>query len=149
MSLGEKLKKVGSRNICSCVVIVRNRELLLGLRHYTKETWKDISVWTTPGGRCEEGELLEAGLRREVKEETGIEDLVIHEFVGEISGVQENDRVFVFYGTTDSEPKLMEPEKFSEWRWFPLDAYMRGEPGNFVNPRGYELIKSFLGGKLQ
>ncbi len=120
----EKLKEIGGTNKCPVAILIRDGKILFGLRNYTKDKWKDVSVWTIPGGRCEEGETLEEALRREVYEEVGISDLNIIKFAGEASGSTSGDVVPVFFCTTEQDYKLMEPEKFSEWRWVPKDEYI-------------------------
>mgnify|MGYP002403473292 CR=1 FL=1 len=42
---------------------------------------KEKGRWQAVGGRLDKGELLEEGLRRETKEETGITDLVVGKVV--------------------------------------------------------------------
>ncbi|MBI3632192.1 MAG: NUDIX hydrolase [Candidatus Vogelbacteria bacterium] len=137
----QKLVTIGNENICPVAVIIRGGKILLGLRHYTKDKWKLISVWTTPGGRCNTNESLGSALHREVKEEIGVDDLEIIEYLGEVPGAKysndHSDIVPLFLCKTNQEPKLMEPQKFSEWRWFaPLDI-----PDNFINPAALEIIK--------
>jgi 8-oxo-dGTP diphosphatase len=116
----EKLKEIGGTNKCPVAILIRDNKILFGQRNYTK----DMSVWTIPGGRCEEGETLEEALRREVYEEVGISDLKIIGFAGETSGAKEGDLLEIFFCTTEQDYKLMEPEKFSEWRWVPKDEYI-------------------------
>lgn len=136
----QELKKIADLHTCTSAVIVRRGMVLLGLRNYVREKeQKTISVWTTPGGRCEAGETIEAGLRRETKEETGIIDLVIKNFITTVPAsntVKEGDLVHLFLCTTDEEPELMEPDKFSEWKWFPADNL----PANFINHHAREFI---------
>lgn len=142
--LQKVLSKVGNPSVCTAAIFVRNGGVLLGLRNYTPEKWKDISVWTTPGGRCDDGEIIEKALRREVAEEVNIKDLEIVEFMGEVPGVKEGDVVLVFYCESVEEPKMMEPEKFSEWRWVPISEYLQGAPYDVMNPAGYRLISEYL-----
>jgi ADP-ribose pyrophosphatase YjhB (NUDIX family) len=125
-------------------VIIKNKSILLGLRNYTPEKWKAISVWTTPGGRCEAGETIEAALRREVKEEIDVDNLRILDFIGEIPGAKEGDIVPIFLCDTDQTPRLMEPEKFSEWKWISLEEYQNGKDWRTMNPAAHALIKNFL-----
>lgn len=101
----------------------------MGHRHYTPDKWKKISVWTVPGGRCDEGEKIEETLRREVREETGITDLEIIEYLGQVSGAKDGDIVPIFACKTLQEPTLMEPEKFSEWSWKEFEEYKSGRLG--------------------
>jgi len=145
--LQDWLSKPGNPSLATAAVIVRDRKILLGLRNYTADKWKDISVWTTPGGRCDEGESIESGLRRETQEEVGITDLRIQDFIGELPGAKEGDTVLIFACTTDQEAILMEPEKFSEWRWVPISEYVTGEPWSTMNPPAHRLIGDYLTSK--
>jgi ADP-ribose pyrophosphatase YjhB (NUDIX family) len=138
--LQEQLNAPGNPIVCPAVFVVRDGKFLTGLRHYDAAAWRKCSVWTTPGGRSAEGETVEAALRRETAEETGITDLKLIDYLGTVPGGKSGDFVPIFVGETGGEPKLMEPEKFSEWRWCrPEDV-----PGEFVNPRALALFKSWL-----
>jgi len=132
----DQLSRIGDSVTCPVVAIITNNKILLGHRHYKKDKWKNISVWTIPGGRCDDGESVEVTLRREVFEETGIKNLNINNYLGEVPGAKEGDKVLVFIGTTGDEPKLMEPEKFSEWSWFSFSEI----PSSFINEKAKELI---------
>ncbi len=112
--LKDQLSKIGGQLICPMAVVIRNNSILLGLRNYTPEKWKAISVYTMPGGRCETNESVETTLRREIKEEVNITDFELVDFIGEVPGAKEGDIVPIFFCTTNQEPQLMEPEKFSE-----------------------------------
>ena len=133
-----ELKIVGNKDTCTAAVIINDTKILLGLRHYNSSNWKAISVWTTPGGRCEEGEVLETNLRREVLEETGISELEITKFLGKVPGAKDGDVLYVFLCTTNQQPTLTEPDKFSEWKWCNLTEL----PVNFINPHIAELLKT-------
>lgn len=139
----EQLQKIGSKELCPIAVISRDGKILMGHRHYTPDKWKKISVWTVPGGRCDEGEKIEETLRREVQEETGITDLDIVEYLGEVPGAKEGDVVPIFACKTKQDATLMEPEKFSEWKWIDFGIYKSGELGIF-NPKAREVIISYI-----
>jgi 8-oxo-dGTP pyrophosphatase MutT (NUDIX family) len=128
------LSKIGTEKICPVALIFKENKILIGLRHYTPDKWKKISVWTLPGGRCDQGEPVEATLRREVAEEVGIKDLEIIEFLGEFPGAKMGDLVWAFKTQTKQEPQLLEPQKFGEWKWVLISEI----PANFIN-------KSLLG----
>ncbi|MFH0852351.1 MAG: NUDIX hydrolase [bacterium] len=136
----KELNGVGNPKICPVVAIVRKGKVLIGLRHYTPDKWRKISVWTFSGGRCDEGEKVEDTLRREVEEETGINDLNISGFLGKVKGAKEGDIVYVFLGSTEEEPKLLEPEKFSEWQWVDIKEV----PDNFINPEVLKLAEEVI-----
>jgi len=130
------LQKIGGNKDVPVAFIFRDDKLLIGLRNYTPDKWKDVSVWTAPGGRCNGNETLEVTLRREVAEEVGVTDLKITEYLGSVPGAKEGDVVFVFKAKTTQEPRLTEPEKFSEWKWCKVSEI----PSNFINPESLKLI---------
>ncbi len=142
--LEEKLSEIGNDKICPMAVIVRKGKFLIGLRNYTADKWKNISVWTAPGGRCEEDEIIEKTLRREVEEETGISDLTITEFIGQIKGAKEGDIVYLFLAETNQEAVNIEPEKFSGWKWTSVSDF----PKNYINPEALEMIKKVVPDKV-
>ena len=134
--LNSILHKKGSNKDVPIAFIFKNDKLLIGLRNYTPDKWKSVSVWTAPGGRCNSTETFETTLRREVLEEVDIDDLKITEYLGSVPGAKERDVLFVFKAETTQEPKLMEPKKFSEWKWCKVSEI----PSNFINPESLKLI---------
>lgn len=144
--LEDQLKRVGDALTCPGAIIVKDGKVLVGHRHYTPDKWKAISLWTVPGGRCDAGETLEVTLRRETVEETGITSMEIVSYIGDIPGAKEGDLVPLFHCTTDEEPTLMEPEKFSEWKWVPVTDFAKGEPSPFINEHAREAFVRFFEG---
>ncbi len=135
--LNKVLSIVGTNKLCPVAFIFKDDMILIGLRNYTPDKWKAVSIWTVPGGRCDEGETLEKTLRREVEEEVGISELEVTDFLGKIPRSKEGDIVYVFKATTQQEPSLLEPTKFSEWKWTKISDV----PNNFINPEALKLIK--------
>lgn len=140
----QRLTDIGNELTCPAAFILKDSKILVGHRHYTPEKWKTVSVWTVPGGRGDVGETVERTLRREIAEETGITELTILAYVQDIPGAKDGDIVPVFLCETTQEPTLMEPEKFSEWRWVALPDFAAGAPGDFINPGARTLILDFI-----
>jgi ADP-ribose pyrophosphatase YjhB (NUDIX family) len=128
--------------ICTSVFIVRDGAVLLGLRHYKKSEWREVTVWTTPGGKNDPGESSEDGIRRETAEETDITELRELTLLGRVAGASGRGEVVdIYIATTSQEARVTEPQKFSEWRYHPLDDM----PSNFINPPALALVRQRLG----
>jgi 8-oxo-dGTP diphosphatase len=80
-------------------------------------------LWCLPGGHIEEFEPAETAVRREVKEETGL-DLAPETFVGwfeEIFPEYNFHAVALAFAGAGSGALQSQPEEVSEMAWFPLD----------------------------
>ncbi len=102
------------------VLIVKDNKVLLGKRK--GEFGK--GSWTCPGGKLEFGEKLGDCVKRETKEETGL-DVEMAKFISAVNDivygkhyVTLNVKAEIVGGTL----KVAEPEKFEEWRWFDFSA---------------------------
>ncbi len=135
----EHLNQLGTPTTCPVIMFIRNDSIMIGLRNYKKDSGEVTSVWTSPGGRCDAGESIEEALRREIAEEVGIHDITITHFLGSVDGAYPGDQVYVYLGITDQEPVLMEPEKFSEWAWCPIESL----PANLNNQKTFDLVRTF------
>lgn len=141
-------KKVG---VGVGVILVNDGKVLLGKRHDDPEKADSAlngeGTWTIPGGKLDFGESLEAGVVREVKEETNIdvneEDL---EFVSLSNDMVETAH-FVTVGFLcakwKGEPEVMEPDEITEWGWFDIENLP--EPMFFPSARE---IKNYREGVL-
>ncbi len=138
--MNEILNLIGDVTKCPTAIIIKDDKVLMGHRHYTPDKWKTISVWTCPGGRCDEGETIETTLRREVEEETGITQLEIEEYLGEVPGAQDGDFVPLFLCSTEQDAELIEPHKFSEWAWFSKDEI----PDSYINQDALKIVYDLL-----
>jgi ADP-ribose pyrophosphatase YjhB (NUDIX family) len=133
MKTEQILSKKGSKNICPMAVFIKERQILLGLRHYLEK-----SIWTYPGGRCEEEETIEQTLRREVLEEIGVNNFSIINYLGEVKGISGKDKVPIFICESSETIQNMEPKKFSKWKWFNINDI----PKNHGN---LEIIRIIIG----
>lgn len=104
------------KRLATCAVIRNSKgEYLVGVCRKT-------GLYCLPGGKMEAGETLEQCLKREVREECGIE-------VNNVAllDVREDPRpeanyVCVYYlFVTEQQPLNMEPHLFTDWRWIDTD----------------------------
>ncbi len=120
----EKENKIG---VGFGVMMFKEGKLLLGRRHDDHQKASSLlngaGTWTMPGGKLDFKEIFEDGAKREVMEETGIT-------LGEIKVICVNQDIvesahFVTIGFFSDvflgEPKVMEPDEITEWRWFEMD----------------------------
>jgi mutator protein MutT len=106
-------------------IIVDNRgRLFLGRRGIKAKN--ERGLWEFPGGSVEFGETLAQALRREMREEFGIEITVgkLLDVVDHILKEEGQHWVSPTYlcTITAGEPHILEPEKCAEIGWFHPDA---------------------------
>ncbi len=131
------------------VMIIKNNKVLLGKRNSDpKKADSELhgeSTWTCPGGKLGFGEKIEDCIKREVFEETGIRLNKIK--LISVTNDIVPDAHFVTLGFLckdfEGEPKVLEPEEITEWKWFPLNELP--EPMFFPS---LKLINNYLEGKI-
>jgi 8-oxo-dGTP diphosphatase len=108
------------------VLIIKEEQVLLGKRHDNPDKADSElhgeGTWTMPGGKLEFGESFEDGAKREVYEETGIKLKKVKVIC------VNNDKneyahfitIGLFSDDFSGEPKVMEPDEITEWKWFDL-----------------------------
>lgn len=100
------------------VIVMRDDKVLLGKR---KNSHGD-GTWNFPGGHLEMNESISNCAIRETKEETGLDisNLQYGPYTNDIfkSEGKHYITVFVLAHSETGEPKVMEPEKCEEWKWF-------------------------------
>lgn len=122
-------------------LVVRKGKLLLGRR---KNVFGD-NTWGLPGGHLEAGESIEKCAERELYEETGMKckTFIINNIVSQII---DKHKYYIQIGVealnVRGEPKIMEPDKCYELKWFDLNKL----PKNVLKWHK-EQIKIFLKNK--
>ena len=83
--------------------------------------------WCFPGGHLDFGETIFDTAKRETLEEAGLE---VNEFelisvADELQYIKTDNKHYLNIGIrakyNGGEPKIMEPDKCKEWKWFSLD----------------------------
>jgi 8-oxo-dGTP diphosphatase len=104
------------------VIVCRDGRVLLGRRRGSHGS----GTWQFPGGHLEWGEQVFDCARREVLEETGLEIARPRQgpFTNDHFAAEEKHYVtlFVVADCPAGEPRVMEPDKCEEWRWFEWEA---------------------------
>lgn len=109
------------------VMLVRRGQVLLGHRHEDPEKADSQlhgeGTWTMPGGKLDFGESFEVCAFRELFEETGIKGKKFK--IISLTNDIVPDAHFVTIGLLceewEGEPRVMEPDEITEWRWFDLN----------------------------
>lgn len=96
-------------------------EILLTKR--SQHAKNEKGKWEAPGGAVEFGETLERAIRREIKEELGIEIEIIEQWKAKNHFIPEDKQhwvptTFLVTIAKESHPKIMEPHKFDAIGWF-------------------------------
>lgn len=133
------------------VMILKQNKVLLGRRHDDpQKADSDLhgeGTWTMPGGKLDFHETLTDGAFREVAEETSLkvnkDTLQVLSVSDEI--VPDNHYVTVGFLCANflGEPKIMEPDEITEWKWFNIDALPEK-----VFPPSLKIIKAYLNKKI-
>lgn len=106
--------------------IVFNEKGEVFLSKRSQNCKNERGCWEFPGGSVEFGEKLEDAVKREIREEYGIEVEIIKQFPAEDHLIPAEKQHWV--ATTfltkiepGEIPKIMEPDKCDEIGWFSLD----------------------------
>ena len=109
------------RPTCSAI-IVKDGKVLLQKRSDKVSTFS--GYWATPGGRIDYGETAEEAVKREVKEEMGV-DFKIDHFQGYYDEIFPDVHyvVLVFVGTISGD--IRTNEEVTEWAWVPIEEALK------------------------
>ena len=128
-------------------IIFNQKEQFLVLKYsgvYGKET---KGKWTFPSGRLEENESYEGALKREVKEETGLDIDIIYQFFSSIIKTVDGKKVLtVAYLCRPKGKKIKLCKEHTNYKWVSLKDLKKMELINFVMIEMAEKAKILLGG---
>lgn len=104
------------------VILNEKGEMLM--MHRGPKSQNEPNCWDKPGGGVELGETREQALKREIKEEIDCEIEIIRELNTVDHIIKEENQHWVSTNflcrITSGKPKIMEPHKCNELRWFSL-----------------------------
>jgi 8-oxo-dGTP diphosphatase len=119
--------------------------ILLGKR----KNCSGAGTWALPGGHLEFNERLVDTMCREAEEELGAtirpDELRLVSIVDDLQPENDLHYVHVSFEQIDPvwDPRIMEPDRCEEWRYFPLG----GLPENFFEPHK-RIVANYLHGCL-
>ena len=103
-------------SVTAGAVVLDDKDRILILKH----VFRPGSGWGIPGGFIKAGEQPEAAVRRELREEVGLElGTAELAFVRTLIGMQQVEVMFLCSPRGQAEPRSVEIESAD---WFPLDA---------------------------
>jgi 8-oxo-dGTP diphosphatase len=106
------------------ILVTRGQQVLLGRRRGSH----GAGYFAAPGGHLEFGESFETAIRREVREETGLEitNLRLLSVGSYLFTRPDGERHYVdvdfVCAAPDGEAELCEPDKCAGWAWYDLGA---------------------------
>lgn len=127
-------------------VLIFNKKGEVFLQKRGNKSRNEVGKWEKPGGRVEFGEIVTKAMKREVKEEVGVE-VNIWGMLPHTDHIMKKEKqhwvAFNFLAKLKSGRAInMEPHKFDEVGWFNLNNL----PKNLAQPTR-ESIKNYLTGK--
>ena len=106
---------------CGAFILNENNELLLQQRKKSPEA----GYWSIPGGRLEMFETFEEAVKREIKEEVGVDIQVIDELGICDHIIKSEQKHWVspsfLCKIIKGKPTIMEPDEHADLKWFSLE----------------------------
>jgi len=88
---------------------------------------KKDGKWMLPGGRLEENETWREGLRREVKEETGITEFSIEKILDVDTSDSQETYIVTFFCRLEKYPKITLSDEHQDYVWLSLADIVKYE----------------------
>lgn len=130
---------------CGAFILNNRGEILLMLR--SAQAKNDASCWAKVGGEVDYGEKVEAALKREIKEELGVE-AVLKKFLGFTDQIMPKEShhwlsLHFVAELKQGEPRLVESHKHEKLAWFKIDSLPVNLARNTAD--SLHLLKNYLG----
>lgn len=128
-------------------VLILNKKGETLLLKRSKNSKNEVGYWQKPGGAVDYGEKVIQSMKREVKEELGV-DVDIFGYLPHSDHIIKKDKQhwvsFNYLGKIKSgKPKIMEPHKHDDLKWFSLKKL----PSR-ANQATRESVENYLAGKF-
>ncbi|PIR98959.1 hypothetical protein COT87_02025 [Candidatus Collierbacteria bacterium CG10_big_fil_rev_8_21_14_0_10_44_9] len=138
----------GLRHITVNAIVIRNNQVLMGLRAPVKGlTMLETDKWALIGGFFDMGETLIEAVKREVMEESGweIDNLQLFR-INDNPGHPKEDRqnVDMIFTARATKQVSQHDQEISELKWFPLDALPPRDQIAFDHGQDLNLYKEYL-----
>lgn len=111
--------------VCALGILFRNGKILLGKRSKHRTSYPN--VWDMIGGHCENAEIPEQTLIRELQEEIGVTPTQFENISTLFDS--NNDHTYYVFIVTDwkGEPENLQPEEHSTIGWFSINETLKLE----------------------
>lgn len=112
---------------------------------YTGAPAPAAGVWAPPGGRLEDGETLEIGLRREMQEELGLEVVTAGPCHAHLTA-HKGERLLAvtmacrFVQGAAVKP-ILDAREAVDWRWATTEEWLRMADGGLTPWRRHDIVK--------
>ena len=102
-------------------IIIYNRKVLLIQRAYGDNDWE------CPGGKVEFGEELQNALRREIREETGLEDIRIDKLVYAMTFINPEKQIIglMYISYANSDKITLSPDEHTDFMWVNKEQFIK------------------------
>lgn len=106
------------------MIFDENDKLFLSKR--SQQATNERGCWENPGGSVDFGESLEKAVRREIREEYGVDIDIVEQFPAADHIIPNENQhwvatTFIARIKKGQKPKILEPHKCDEIGWFSLD----------------------------